>query len=265
MELRKIVYLDDVNHNLISMQKRFADIYDIYPVQSMDVLFESLKDSKPDLILLDINMPDVSGFDVIKMIKDDARYADIPVIFLSSQKNKKSIIKGIGLGAVDYIVKPFTNEYFIDCVEYHLDPKKRAADKPIVLSVDDNPSILLAVSSLLGDEYTVYTMSEVINESMLIELLKKVTPDLFLLDYNMPALNGFDLIPIIRNFPVHEETPIIFLTSDGTADRVSAAVKLGACDYIVKPIDKAKLLEKISAYSVDYIMRRRIRALNEDK
>jgi PleD family two-component response regulator len=123
---------------------------------------------------------------------------------------------------------------------------------------------LQAVNSLLESQYTVYTMPEVKTEQTLKELLKKIVPDLFLLDYHMPNLNGFELITIIRTLPAHEETPIIFLTSEGTIDLVTAAHHFGVCDYIVKPIDKEILHEKIAAHLAEFMIRRRIRSIADD-
>jgi DNA-binding response OmpR family regulator len=82
------------------------------------------------------------------------------------------------------------------------------------------------------------------------KFLQQITPELFLLDYNMPVLSGFDLIPIIRNFEEHKNTPIIFLTSMGTQTNVATAFKLGACDFIVKPFQGLQLREKIKKHIV---------------
>ena len=73
---------------------------------------------------------------------------------------------------------------------------------------------------------------------------------MILLDYEMPEINGFDLIPIIRKFSEHKDTPIIFLTSLGTMEHVSAAAKLGACDFIVKPFEPDNLREKVAKHIV---------------
>jgi DNA-binding response OmpR family regulator len=75
----------------------------------------------------------------------------------------------------------------------------------------------------------------------------------------MPGLSGFDLVPIIRKMPQHEDTPIIFLTSDGTIDNISAAMGFGARDFIVKPIDMMILRDKTTEHLKDFIMYRRIR------
>ena len=115
--------------------------------------------------------------------------------------------------------------------------------KPCILAVDDAPDVLKSVFHELRDLYTVFTLPK---PEMLESFLMKTTPDLFLLDYNMPVLSGFDLIPIIRRFKKHEHTPIIFLTSEGTIDNLSAAVALGASDFIVKPFNPDILREKIA-------------------
>jgi len=120
-----------------------------------------------------------------------------------------------------------------------------ANKKPVILAVDDSPMILKSVSSLLGDDYKVYMLAK---SSMLERTLSQITPDLFLLDYNMPGINGFELIPIIRSFTDHKETPIIFLTSEGTIDTISSAVMLGACDFIAKPVRPDVLRERIAKH-----------------
>jgi DNA-binding response OmpR family regulator len=263
--LKRIIYVDDVNYSLITIKERLKDSYEVYPTQSYEKMFEIMERIIPDLILLDVNMPDVDGYEIIKKIKADRRYTDIPVMFLSSKKDKKSIIRGMSLGAVDFITKPVTNDELFEYIEFHLDPDKRAAIKPVILAIDDSPSILHAINSILGDQYMIYTLPDVKVEQVLKELLKKTAPDLFLFDYNMPGLNGFDLIPIIRANPEHETTPIIILTSEKSIDHITVAVHLGACDYILKPIDADVLRKKVATHLADFIMHRRIRTVNNEK
>jgi len=129
----------------------------------------------------------------------------------------------------------------------HLIDHDEANRKLRVLAIDDAPVMLKIISSVLSDEYKVYTM---IDPKMLENFLLQVTPELFLLDYQMPDRNGFDLVPIIRSFREHKTTPIIFLTSQGTIDHISAAVALGACDFIVKPFHAEILREKIRKHIV---------------
>ncbi|MCL1805713.1 MAG: response regulator [Clostridiales bacterium] len=118
-----------------------------------------------------------------------------------------------------------------------------AGSMPLILAVDDSPVILQSVWAVLNNEYRVLTLT---NPADIGKVLEKQSPDLFLLDYQMPELSGFELIPIIRNYAEHKDTPIVFLTSDGSIDNVTGALALGARDYIVKPFMPETLREKIS-------------------
>ena len=119
--------------------------------------------------------------------------------------------------------------------------------RPLILAVDDSPDILAAVSSVLSGRYRVFKLPK---PTMLKNVLAQVKPDLFLLDYQMPELNGFECVPIIRSIEGHEETPIIFLTSAGTVDNISTAIALGACDFMVKPFNPDALRKKIAKHIV---------------
>ena len=154
---------------------------------------------------------------------------------ITAAKRAGTLFEGDGTLSVDLTLK----EYLARLDE------EEANRKLVILAVDDSPVILKTVSSVLSTEYKVYTLAK---PAMLQETLEKITPELFLLDYNMPDITGFELIPTIRGFLEHKETPIIFLTSSGTADYVSGAVMLGACDFIVKPVDPDILREKIAKH-----------------
>ena len=119
------------------------------------------------------------------------------------------------------------------------------AHKLSIMAVDDSPVVLKNVSSVLGNYYKVYTL---IKPEMVEESLKRTKPDLFLLDYKMPEISGFELIPIIRNFNEHKESPIVFMTTEGTFDNVKTAIALGACDFIIKPFTPELLREKIAKW-----------------
>jgi CheY-like chemotaxis protein len=122
--------------------------------------------------------------------------------------------------------------------------KEELSRKLKILAIDDMLFILQTISQVLSKDYKVYKLT---NPTMLETTLQYITPELFLLDCDMPQRSGFDLVPAIRNYEIHKTTPIIFLTSTGTADNISAAIKLGACDYIVKPFQADLLRQKVSA------------------
>ncbi|MDM8559348.1 hybrid sensor histidine kinase/response regulator [Candidatus Parabeggiatoa sp. HSG14] len=81
----------------------------------------SVKKKRPDLILLDIMMPDMDGFEVCRRLKQDATLADIPIIFLTAKTEKDDVIAGLELGAVDYVTKPFNQKELTTRVNTHLE------------------------------------------------------------------------------------------------------------------------------------------------
>jgi len=123
--------------------------------------------------------------------------------------------------------------------------KEERDRKPTILAIDDSPVILNAVSSILSRDYKVYTLTR---SGELKKILQKLTPELFLMDYQMPEFTGFDLMPIIRDTEGHKDTPVIFLTSFGAIDNVTTAIALGAADFIVKPFTPETLLEKVAKH-----------------
>ncbi|MDR0463591.1 MAG: response regulator [Treponema sp.] len=265
---KKIIYVDDVNYSLMSVKIRLGKYFDIFPAESSFKLFEFLENIRPDLILLDVNMPDVDGYETIKSLKADERFADIPVIFLTGNSDRESVVKGLSLGAADYVIKPFSTPKLIQTIENELYPYKpqndtqedEAVNKPAVLVVDDVASMLRAIQYALRDRYKVFVLSK---SADVIDFLKTKNPDLILLDYMMPALDGFDLIPIIKALPEHKETPIIIITTEGTQEHVNKAISLGASDFIVKPFKPNELNSKVARHIRISNELRRLREENE--
>lgn len=250
---KKVVYLDDIAYNLITVKKGLSSSYEVYPADSAAKMFEILGKITPDIILLDVNMPDVNGFDTVKKLKEDERYAGIPVVFLTGKSSKEDIVKGLSLGASDYIFKPVTASCLIECIDKNINIKKRFEslddndddDKPGILIVDDVSSVLRSVQFALHDQYKVYMLSK---PEDVMEFLRIKKPELILLDYLMPMLTGFDLLPMIRSLPDYKNIPIIIITTEGTLDHFNEAKTLGATDFIVKPFIDNELQEKIAEY-----------------
>ena len=117
---KKIIMVDDDRTNLTVARNVLIEKYDVFTVPSGEKLFGLLEKVSPDLILLDIEMPEMSGYEVIKILKDTDSTIDIPVIFLTTRVDPESEIEGLNLGAVDYIFKPFSRELLIKRIELHL-------------------------------------------------------------------------------------------------------------------------------------------------
>ncbi len=102
----KILAVDDDPGNIKLMMTALKNEFDIISALNGHDAIDQLKEHKPDLILLDVMMPDLSGFDVCRIIKSDVAFSDIPVIFLTAMDTYDAQLQGLELGGIDYIAKP---------------------------------------------------------------------------------------------------------------------------------------------------------------
>ncbi|MDR2940588.1 MAG: response regulator [Clostridiales bacterium] len=115
-----VFLVDDNAVNLNTGKTVLQEKYTVITIPSGEKLIQSLKNFTPDLVLLDIDMPGMNGYDAIKAMKSNAATADIPVIFLTGKNDVENELIGLSLGAVDYITKPFSRPILIKRVELHL-------------------------------------------------------------------------------------------------------------------------------------------------
>ncbi|QKF82776.1 response regulator [Halarcobacter ebronensis] len=115
----KILLVDDDAKNLQVAMNILKD-YNVIYAQSGEKALELVEKNYFDLILLDIVMPTLSGFEVCKILKENVLTRDIPIIFLTVKDEEGDIVKGLNQGAVDYITKPFSSQVLLKRVELHL-------------------------------------------------------------------------------------------------------------------------------------------------
>ncbi|MDR2942851.1 MAG: response regulator [Treponema sp.] len=119
-EKKKIIVVDDNPENLNVLKNTLKGIYAVYPSPSAPEMFDLLEHVKPGLILLDVEMPEMTGYSAIKKLKSAEKYREIPVIFLTSMNDEQSEKEGLSLGAVDYIYKPFVTQHLLERIEKHM-------------------------------------------------------------------------------------------------------------------------------------------------
>jgi len=118
---QKIIFLvDDDSTNLAVGSETLEKYYDVLTFNSGARLLKTLEKALPDLILLDVAMPEMDGYEVIKRLKSKTETASIPVIFLTAKNDAESELEGLSLGAIDYITKPFSPPRLLKRIEVHL-------------------------------------------------------------------------------------------------------------------------------------------------
>ena len=117
---KTIFVVDDVDTNLSAAKEALKDQYRVMTLPSAAKMFALIEKIVPDLILLDIEMPEMDGFEALHRLKDNASQADIPVIFLTSMTDPAVEASGFELGVVDFVTKPFSAPVLLNRIKTHL-------------------------------------------------------------------------------------------------------------------------------------------------
>ena len=162
------------------------------------------KEARPDLITLDIIMPDLDGWSVLKALKDDPDLRETPVVLVTIMGDRDL---GFALGAADFITKPFEREILLHAVNRH----RRGDGTAQVLVVDDDPKSRDVLRRTLTKEG--WTVAEATNGGEALDQLERSRPALVLLDLMMPEMDGFEVLEQMRRDEAWCDIPVIVVTA----------------------------------------------------
>nr|WP_321400857.1 two-component system response regulator [uncultured Desulfobacter sp.] len=118
-----VLVVDDTPTNIDVVKRVLSETHLVQAAVSGKIALKIIEKKKPDLVLLDIMMPEMDGYEVCRRIKGDERFADLPVIFLTAKAEEEDEAKGLSLGASDYITKPINPPILLKRVKIHLELK----------------------------------------------------------------------------------------------------------------------------------------------
>ncbi|MFZ5916730.1 MAG: response regulator [Chloroflexota bacterium] len=191
---------------------------------------------KPDLITLDILLPDRDGFDVLRELKAMPETANIPVLILSIIQDQES---GFRLGAVDFLSKPIDEPRLIETIHTILDRKAR------VLIAEDEPDTAGLLVHML--ERAGFATSVAVNGYETLALARREKPGLILLDLRMPGMDGYEALIRLKQDEQTRDIPIITMSahaSDPRSER-EKLLSLGAAEFLSKPFTVDELVQEI--------------------
>lgn len=257
----RILIVDDASENLHAMMSILGDTYAVATATNGGKALElAARKPQPDLLLLDIKMPDMDGYEVLRRLKLDPLTAGIPVIIVTALPELEDAAKGLRMGAADYITKPVNPDWLklrvltqLELRRYRrkpISPGARADDAAQarigILAIDDVPENIHALISALSDEYRIMVAE---NGLKAVEMVTGPTPpDLILLDILMPDMDGYEVCRRIKATEAGNQIPVIFLS---VVDKSLAKVRgfsIGAADFITKPFDIDEVRARIRTH-----------------
>jgi HAMP domain-containing protein/CheY-like chemotaxis protein/signal transduction histidine kinase len=258
---RSLLVVDDEETQRDSIVALIGDTdLRIVAVGTGQAALEALREQHFDCMVLDLTLPDISGFDLLDLIGKDSSLRDLPIVINTAKDlNRKEVAK-LKRYAKTIVVKDARSpERLLDETALFLhrsqaslpEAQRRmleeihAADGGLagrkVLIVDDDLRNIFALSSLLERQQMHVSFAE--NGRDGIEVLEKdPTIEIVLMDIMMPEMDGYDTMRAIRRIPKFKSLPIITLTAKAMKGDRDKCIAAGASDYITKPVDVAQLL-----------------------
>lgn len=201
---------------------------------------EKLKTEKPDLIILDINMPGMNGIEVLEKLKSDEKYKNIPVIMLTKKSDNEDILSGFASGAIDYITKPFKVEDLVMRAMKILEMQNIK-----ILIVDDDELLVDVIEKKLLQQG--YAILKCYNGKDVLKIVEEQKPNLILLDIMLPGMDGITILKHVKANPVTANIPVIVLTAKRQKSNVIKCLENGAHECITKPFDLEEITVRIES------------------
>lgn len=266
---KKILIVDDDPTSLKILESMLqADRYNVVKANNGEEALDSAFDQPPDLILLDIMLPGIDGFEVIRKIKKDKRTKDVPIIIITSLDKSESKVKGLEEGAEELLSKPVhatellarvssmlrLKEYrdqltirTLSGKSFGVMPKEREEveikeeDMPQILLVEDTEVDAKIVEKALEDK--TFRLTTVKSGKEVFSTFRQKEIDLILLDILLPDMNGFEICRRLKKN--HKDIQVVIVTCLDDLESKIKGIELGVDDFLVKPIIGRELKARV--------------------
>ncbi len=244
-----ILLVEDSEAAIIQIKDVVEELgYRLLIAQDAAEAFRIMDQITPNAIMLDLMMPVIDGFEVLKTIRNAERTAHVPVLVLTAKQITKDELKFLKHNSVHQLIqKGDVNRLELqNAIDSMLFPPQSATTrraKPLILIVEDNPDNMITAKAILADHYDVIGA---INGQEGIEMAIASVPDLILMDIELPLIDGIKAFAEIRNMPQLQHIPIIALTASAMIHDRETILAHGFDAFITKPIIEKQFFKVIN-------------------
>ena len=266
----RVLVVDDVLPNVkLLAAKLTREYFDVITAFNGPEALERIKKEAPDIVLLDVMMPGMDGFEVCARIRSDPATMHIPIVMITALSDATDRVRGLEAGADDFLTKPVNDialfarvrslvrlKMMMDewrlrestsgqfgILDQPLTVKNETASNARVLVVEDSPIDLEKIAETLRR----YTDSVVSADTSAKALDLGMSEDFELIIVSLTLLHedGLRLCSQLRSHERTRQAPILLIADEGDLSRVAKGLELGANDYLLKPIDRNELLARV--------------------
>jgi two-component system, cell cycle response regulator len=265
----RVLVVDDVPANVKLLEARLsAEYFDVTTAVSGQEALSICERAECDVVLLDVMMPDMDGFEVCRRLKTGLATHHIPVVMVTALDQPSDRVKGLESGADDFLTKPVSDVALIARVrslsrlkmmtdelrmravtsrEIGIESPERealaeAGRNGRILMVDDRPALSERIQSMLADEHAV-DMERDPNEALF--HAAEGNYDLVIVSLDLESLDGLRLCSQLRSLERTRNVPILAIAEADNNARLVRALEIGVNDYLVRPFDKNEILARV--------------------
>lgn len=237
-----VLIVDDDIETLEIMSLYLKPIANITTVTGGRQALEYIQQNPVDVILLDLYMPGMNGFQTVEECRKLEACINVPIILITGSNDKLTVLNSVVMGVDGFLVKPVQKEVLVQKVMEVYNKRQKEKNKKTVLAIDDDMTYLKQINRFLHDSYNVIMIN---SAKLALEYLLKHRPDVVLLDFQMPFYNGANVMNMIRKNTNGQDIPIILLS--GVLDRevINECYSCNPAAYLAKPVSKEVLIETI--------------------
>jgi two-component system cell cycle response regulator len=267
--LKKILVVDDSMTNVKLLKSMLPDdLYEVTEAYNGQQALDAVALSQPDVIFLDIMMPDIDGYEVTRRLKADPDTAHIPIVMVTALDGMEDRVQGFNLGAEDVLVKPVNRMEVISRARsmvrlsqyqkelsireqaagsFSTEPSEAGAissrKRPSILLVEDNQQEvdLFQINFGKGD----YDMEVAMDGGQALKYLEEKEFDLVLLDLLLPDMDGLEILDKIKAAEHSNSPQTVIVTALSDLDTRLKGIEHGADEYLVKPVHPRELQARI--------------------
>jgi PAS domain S-box-containing protein len=258
---KTILLVEDTEAVIVQMKDILVQQgYNILVARNGSEALEQIEHQVPDAMILDLMMPGVDGFEVLKRIREKEKTDRLPVLILTAKYITKeefaflkhnSIYQVVQKGDInkDQLLNAVARMIFPEALEVDTPPTKpmrvKVTGTPRILVVEDNPDNMITIKALLDGKCEII---EAEDGRTGVEQAKKHQPHLILMDIALPGMNGIEAMNEIRGLEALEWIPIVAVSASAMKGDREDFIALGFDGYISKPIDNTFFLKTIAEY-----------------
>lgn len=264
-----ILVVDDRPTNVLLLETKLSNEY--YRVITANDGYEALqeaKDSNPDLILMDVMMPGIDGFEVCRRLKADSEVAHIPVVMVTALSSKSDRIRALEAGADDFLTKPFNDIVFfartksLIRMKMLMDELRLREQTAIqagisdwtknlfssnvqgakVLLVNDDPAQSQELRAQMADAYETQIAED---PDAALELTQQTAFDCVLINAQMQNAEGLRLASLLKTRDATRHVPIVIMADEGRTQVMLKALELGINDYLSLPLEGNEMVARV--------------------